>query len=223
MTVPLERRAHSSADLEMRDLDDGAVALRGYAAVFDTPAHQEVVRRSAFTRALDDGHDVRLLVNHDGVPLARTTSGTLTLTVDDRGLIADATLDPANPTVAELRSAMARGDIDQMSFAFRTVRDDVVDGVRELVEVELWDVSVVTYPWYEETHAELYSQLDRLVEARGADAVATLLAAEPAPAAPEPAAVPYARLEAARALFPHPPDLVTPDPTAPDPTQGTTR
>lgn len=195
----LERRTVSDAHLEVRDTPDGGVILRGYAAVFDREAHGEIVRSSAFTRALDHGHDVRLLVNHDGVPLARTRSGTLTLSTDATGLTVDATLDPENPTVQELRSAMSRGDIDQMSFAFRAVDDGVTDaGVRELLEVELWDVSVVTYPWYEQTSAELYSAVDRLVEARGADAVASLLA-QPAP--PVPDDVPAVRLAAARAMW----------------------
>lgn len=215
-TRPLERRSNHHAALEVRDTPDGSVELRGYAALFDSESHGEVVRSSAFTRALDDGHDVRLLVNHDGVPLARTRSGTLRLTSDSRGLSVEATLDPQNPTVAELRSAMSRGDIDQMSFAFRPVREENVDGIRELREVELWDVSVVTYPWYEDTSAELYSAVDRLVEARGADAVATLLADTSTPTpTPDPEPVPAARREAARALFPR---SVTPDPTAPDPT-----
>lgn len=215
MATPLERRATPHASLEVRDSGDGTVSLRGYAAMFDSEAHGEVVKRTAFARALDDGHDVRLLVNHDGVPLARTRSGTLNLSTDDRGLVAEAKLDPANPTVAELRSAMSRGDIDQMSFAFKAVREEQVDGVRELREVELWDVSVVTYPWYEDTNAQLYSAVDRLVEARGADAVAQILTADTDdhehPVEPPPAV----RLEAARALFP---SSVTPDPTAPDPT-----
>jgi HK97 family phage prohead protease len=52
--------------------------LRGYAAVFDSVSHDEVVRSSAFNKTLAERDDVRLLVNHDGVPLARTKSGTLT-------------------------------------------------------------------------------------------------------------------------------------------------
>lgn len=208
---PLERRS-SEARFKVRPTDT-ALTLSGYAAVFDVEAHREVVRPTAFTRALQDSHDVRLLVNHDGVPLARTRSGTLRLETDDIGLRAEADLDPANPTVQELRSALDRGDIDQMSFAFRAVRDTVDDGgLRELHEVELWDVSVVTYPWYDSTSAQLHSRLDELVESRGAAAIADLLA--------EPAQVWAVRVEAARAMFP---EVVTPDPTAPDPAEGTTR
>jgi len=66
-------------------------------------------------------------------------------------------LDMSNPTVQELVSAMARGDMGEMSFAFEALDDPMIDGVRELREVKLWDVSVVTYPWYDGTEASLRS------------------------------------------------------------------
>lgn len=150
-TKQMERRAFA-ADFEVRRQSNGMVGLRGYAAKFDTPAHGEVVRSSAFNRTLAQRDNVRLLVNHDGVPLASTRAGTMTLAVDSVGLLMDAPdLDPENPTVRELMSAIDRGDIDQMSFAFTPGDAPMVDGVRELREVRLYDVSVVTFPWYEDT------------------------------------------------------------------------
>jgi HK97 family phage prohead protease len=106
---------------------------------------------------------VRLLVNHEGVPLASTKAGTMTLSVDARGLVVDvAHLDPSNPTAAELISAMSRGDIDQMSFAFSEAGGPYrsADGTRELREVILYDVSVVTYPWYDTTSVGLTGDRD---------------------------------------------------------------
>jgi len=96
-------------------------------------------------------------MDHEGIPLARTKSGTLTLAEDDRGLRVEADLDPANPLAASVISAMRRGDLSQMSFAFRTIKDSWSKDrqTRELEEVELFDVSVVTFPAYEETMAEL--------------------------------------------------------------------
>lgn len=156
MSRPIERRLFD-ASIEVRRSDDGTIGLRGYAALFDVPAHGEVVKRSAFNRTLAQSDDVRLLVNHDGVALARTKSGTMRLSTDDRGLLVEVDqLDPANPTVQELVSAMNRGDVDQMSFAFADMdphRND--DGMRELREVRLFDVSVVTYPWYDTTSVGL--------------------------------------------------------------------
>jgi hypothetical protein len=69
----------------------------------------------------------------------------------------EADLDPTNPDAARIISAMKRGDLNQMSFAFSTIKDNWSDDrtVRELREVQLFDVSVVTFPAYEETVAEL--------------------------------------------------------------------
>lgn len=156
-----ERRV-AYTTLEMREVGDGRT-LVGYAAVFDSPSEPlpftEYVKRGAFTKTIKDGADVRLLIDHEGVPLARTKSGTLTLEEDDRGLKVMADLDPANPDAARVMSAMKRGDLSQMSFAFRTIKDHWSDDrtVRELKEVQLFDVSVVTFPAYEQTMAELRS------------------------------------------------------------------
>ena len=157
MTKTIERRM-AFADFELRDAPDGAVGLRGYAAVFDYVAHGEVVKRSAFNRTLTQRDKVKLLVNHDGVPIASTDGGTMSLSVDERGLMVDVgSLDMANPTVQELVSAMRRGDITEMSFSFEAKDAPLVDGVRELREVKLYDVSVVTYAWYDSTSVELNS------------------------------------------------------------------
>lgn len=173
MTKREMQRRNVSARFELRDTPSGGVGLRGYAAVFDHVSYGEVIRRGAFTKTLAEADDVRLLVNHDGVPLARTKSGTMTLTVDERGLVVDVPeLDMANPTAQELISAMRRGDIDQMSFAFTPNLNGrtVIDGqdVIEQLDVRLWDVSVVTYPWYDVTNAELKDADRALVALRSA-------------------------------------------------------
>jgi HK97 family phage prohead protease len=155
-----ENRRIAFSNMEVRAMGDGT-KLVGYAAVFDSPSEPlpwtEYVKRGAFTKTINDGADVRLLIDHEGVPLARSTSGTLTLTEDDRGLLVESDLDPTNPDAARLISALRRGDISQMSFAFRTIKDSWNNdrSVRELREVQLFDVSVVTFPAYESTVAEL--------------------------------------------------------------------
>lgn len=156
MTKKIERR-NASADIQLRRADDGkTIGVRGYAARFDSEAHGEVIRPSAFNRTVSQRDNVRLLVNHEGVPLASTRAGTLTLGIDERGLWFDAEdLDLVNPDVQRLVSAMSRGDIDQCSFAGYFNDAPEVDGLREVREVSLVDVSVVTYPWYEETSVGL--------------------------------------------------------------------
>jgi len=143
--------------------------LVGYAAVFDSPSEPlpwiEYVRRGAFTKTLNDGADVRLLIDHEGIPLARSKSGTLQMVEDERGLRVEADLDPMNPDAQRVLSAMRRGDMTQMSFAFRTIKDswNRDRSMRELKEVQLYDVSIVTFPAYEETVAELRKKGDQAI------------------------------------------------------------
>lgn len=146
--------------VELRATAD-KVALRGYATVWDAPYEMyggperggwiETIARGAANKTLAERPDVRLLVNHDGVPLARTRSGTLRLAADDYGLLVEAEdLDARSPLVQTLRSALERKDMDEMSFAFRVVKQEW-DGdyeSRVITEFSLrnGDVSVVTYP-----------------------------------------------------------------------------
>jgi len=177
---PQERR-YAPTSFEIREADDGTIGFRGYAAVFDQVAYGEVIRPGAFTKTLAGNPDVRMLVNHAGVPIARTKSGTLKLSQDERGLLAEVdSLDPENPTVAELVSAMKRGDMDQMSFAFWPVIEARADdGTRELLEVGIddGDVSVVTVPWYDETTAELNSLEQAFAELRAGRTLTSALRA----------------------------------------------
>jgi HK97 family phage prohead protease len=163
LAVHGESRSVAYSNLELRANSKGSV-LTGYAAVFDSPSEPlpwtEFVKRGAFTKTLKDGADVRLLIDHEGIPLARTKSGTLSLIEDERGLFVEADLDPSNPDAARVISAMRRGDMNQMSFAFRTIKDAWAKdrSTRDLKEVQLYDVSIVTFPAYEETVAELRSR-----------------------------------------------------------------
>ncbi len=148
----LERRVAVDR-IELRDTDSG-VTLTGYASTFNQPYdmgwYTESVDPGAFRRTLGQNPDVRLLVNHDGLPLARTTSSTLTLDTDSKGLRVMAELDPTDPDVALIAPKMRRGDLNQMSFAFRTIEDIWEDDMtrRTLRQLDLnnGDVSVVTYP-----------------------------------------------------------------------------
>lgn len=145
-----------TAPIELREDGDTGPRLVGYAATFNQEynlgAFREVIDPAAFNRTLAGGPDVRLLIDHEGQPLARTKSGTLTLTVDSIGLRPEAILDPTDPDVQRLLPKMRRRDLDQMSFAFRvppggdTWSDDY--SLRTLREINLQggDVSVVTYP-----------------------------------------------------------------------------
>ena len=188
-----ETRVTDAMALRAEDDGDG-LTLRGYATVFDADyeitdalgTYTERVAAGAFTRTLEHGADVRLLVNHDGLPLARTKSGTLSLAQDDVGLLCEARLDGGSPLVRSVKSAMDRGDADQMSFAFRVVKQEWADDYtdRTIREAQLFDVSVVTFPANPATSVSLRAAaslrgVDSLPDDADPDTVRRLLRGEP--------------------------------------------
>ena len=153
-----EARGVAASSFALRKVDGGGLTLDGYASVFETGYEMyggppygwiEIVDSGAFDKTLREKPDVQLLINHDGMPLARTKSGTLRLSADKTGLLTEATLESRSTTVQELALAMDRGDIDEMSFAFRVVRQEWNEDYteRRLLEVSIHkgDVSVVNY------------------------------------------------------------------------------
>lgn len=143
-----ETRVSPRSEFELREVPSGTgstlLRFTGFASVTgDGAAYEmedwmgvwvETVSVGAFDRTLADGADCAFLVNHGGISLARTRSGTLKLSAVKNGttspvpgvtgLYAQADLDPANPHVQAVRSAVERKDLSEMSFAFRVLRDD---------------------------------------------------------------------------------------------------
>lgn len=160
--MDIERRAFVIDGLAVETREGGGPRLVGHAAVFnqlseDMGGFREQVAAGAFAAAIGQD-DVRLLINHDGLPLARTASKTLRLSEDARGLRIEADLEPTDPDVLRLLPKLQRGDVSQMSFAFSVrpggqdwARDDEGRTVRTLKKLRLWDVSVVTFPAYPQT------------------------------------------------------------------------
>lgn len=177
-STPRESRSFTIEDLEIRAGEGDAITFDGVASMVDTPyvvrdmfgEFTETMARGTFNKTLKEKDDVRFLVNHDGVPLARTKSKTLKLSTDPHLRAHAPALDPSNPTVQEIRSAMSRGDIDQMSIGFRVTRQEWNGDYTErtIKEVELFDVSVVTFPASPTTTASIRS-LDEFISALTAD------------------------------------------------------
>lgn len=148
-----ERRRVESGPVEIRTSDDGKLHMAGYASVFDRPYdvgwYQETIKRGAFTKTLSEGASVQLLLNHEGLPLASTRNGTLTLTEDAIGLKVDATLDPEDPDSQAAVRKVRSGLLDEMSFAFQAVKQDWDEDYtqRSLLEVSIdkGDVSIVNF------------------------------------------------------------------------------
>lgn len=155
------------------DRTTGKPRITGHAAMFNQTTevydwwlddtYIEEIAPGAFAKTIKEA-DIRMLFNHSpDWLLGRSKPGksnTLQLSEDAVGLAIDN--DPPETQLVNdlVLVPMERGDLDQMSFAFRVVRHEIVDlgnrkFKRRLLEVELFDVSVVTYPQYEATHAEV--------------------------------------------------------------------
>jgi len=165
-----ERRTFTVRDIEARQAEDGTMRMAGYAAVFNEASLPlpfiEKIAPGAFSKTLQETPDVRLLANHEGLPMARTKNGTMRLYEDETGLYFEAEL--ANTQEArDLYTLVERGDVDQMSFAFRVIRQNWSKDrtERTLTEVSLadGDVSIVTYPAYTATSVEAREALKKAV------------------------------------------------------------
>ena len=174
-------RSRFGEDAELRSVDirnayegeGGEMVVEGYAAVFNQTTtirdwmgeYEEVIKPGAFDNA--DMADVRLLVNHDDTPYARTTNGTLTLTPDETGLKVRASISPTTKG-RDLYTSIKRGDLSQMSFAFTTRKEAWDDSkqMREIMEIDkMYDAAVVTYPAYEGTSIVARSKFAKVDEA----------------------------------------------------------
>src|SRR5579864_4016948 len=147
--------------------DADPLRIEGYAAVYgraaQLPGFQERIQPNAFKRAVETRQDVVCLFNHDSnLILGRTTAGTLRLSQDDRGLHYECDL-PNTQAGRDTHESIKRGDINGCSFAFTVPADgqrwseqEGEDGeyfiMRDLVDLNLHDVSPVTYPTYAGTN-----------------------------------------------------------------------
>ena len=170
MTPKFERRFCSG--LELREsaspAADGRIAtLVGYAAMFnslseDLGGFREFIRAGAFANSLNRGDDIRSLFAHDtSMIIGRRSAGTLKLSEDSKGLAVEIAV-PDTSVGRDLVVSVKRRDITGMSFGFETVKQEwsrqTKDGDvlyrRELLQVDLFEVSPVAFPAYADTAIE---------------------------------------------------------------------
>ena len=164
---------------ETREDDNGQPMISGYFAVFNSnyeigPGMSESVAPGAFLSSLSG--DVRALTNHDTtLVLGRTTAGTLKLREDDVGLWGDVIINPKDSDAMNTYERVKRGDVSQCSFGFRITQEDTEvkdDGSVHwtIRDVDLYEVSVCTFPAYEATNVQARSAQLAEIRAREFDA-----------------------------------------------------
>ena len=154
--------------------DSGRYFIEGYFAVFDedyqlAPHVAERMEPTAFDRAIKGG-DVRALIDHNThLVLGRTTAGTLTLRKDDHGLWGSIEINPNDTDAMNVYARVKRRDVTQASIGFEPVEEvgeTLSDGtfIMREKDVELWEVTVCTFPAYMTT--ELSARAKDLETAR---------------------------------------------------------
>jgi len=148
-----------SGEFKTRE-DSGEMVIEGYFAVFNSnyemwEGASESIAEGAFDSSLSN--DVRGLTNHDTtLVLGRTKAHTLELKTDSHGLWGRITINPKDSDAVNTYERVKRGDVDQCSIGFM-VRSEETDFRADgsihwtITDVELFEVSVCTFPAYEET------------------------------------------------------------------------
>lgn len=175
MEPPELKRSEPSAGIETRFMPmevrlvekDGKPTIVGHGAVFNDLSvslggFREKIAPGTFARALREKQDVRALFNHDrNIVLGRTSSGTLTLREDERGLLYEITPPDTQLVRDMVLEPIRRGDVSGNSFSFLARRDLWEEGesqtIRTLLDVDIMDIGPVTFPAYPTTDVALRS------------------------------------------------------------------
>ena len=151
-----------------KSTEEEPLKLRGYAIVCNSLSEplygdlfRERINRGAFTKSLLENDQVCLWGHDTRYVLGRKSAGTLILREDDKGLYFEVSL-PNTTWARDLKESVDRGDIKQMSFGFKVVRENWLDNketlkeygmpIREVEEITLHEISLVTFPAYTETN-----------------------------------------------------------------------
>lgn len=148
------------AELKTRAENDQDLVIEGYFAVFNRQTELwqgafEEIAQGAFGGTM--GNDIRALINHDTtLVIGRNKAGTLELKEDSHGLWGSVRINPNDTDALNAYERVKRGDVDQCSFGFNILKEETdwrEDGTVKwtITEIDLHEVSICTFPAYEET------------------------------------------------------------------------
>lgn len=179
----MELRYNTRAEKQLQEIrtrnEGGDPIIEGYFVVFDGTYNiadgvTESVDRDAFNETI--GGDIRILVDHDTrLVLGRTGAGTAQVRVDERGVWGHVDINPNDSDAVNAHARVERGDVTQGSFGFDILEEETEyreDGSVHFTikKVELYELSVVTFPAYEETSISARKKQADEIKARTIDA-----------------------------------------------------
>lgn len=179
----MEMRWDTRAEKQLQEIrtrnEGGDPIIEGYFVVFDGTYNiadgvTESVDRDAFNETI--GGDIRILVDHDTrLVLGRTGAGTAQVRVDERGVWGHVDINPNDSDAVNAHARVERGDVTQGSFGFDILEEETEyreDGSVHFTikKVELYELSVVTFPAYEETSISARKKQADEIKARTIDA-----------------------------------------------------
>lgn len=164
----MEKRQLRNTPTRFETREDGENrSIEGYFAVYDSnyeiaPGMSESIAPGAFSRTLSN--DIRALINHETtLVVGRTKAGTLQLRDDAHGLWGHIDINPNDGDAVNAWERVKRGDVDQCSIGF-DIRSEDTDILEDgsihwtIKDVDLWEVSICTFPAYKETNISARSK-----------------------------------------------------------------
>ena len=159
--------------------DGGDLIIEGYFAVYNSnydiyEGMSESIAPGAFSETL--GNDIRALTNHDtSLVLGRNRAGTLDLKDDSHGLYGSIRINPKDQDALNTYARVQRGDVNQCSIGFNILSEETdfrEDGSIHwtITKIDLFEVSVCTFPAYEETNISARKHDAEEIKKRRSDA-----------------------------------------------------
>lgn len=164
-----KRTAYFHSEIRAKnDEESEKIFIEGYFIRYEQetelfPGCFEEIRKGAATESIKN-NDIRCLFNHDSAAvLGRTSNKTLVLTEDEKGIYGKVEINQEDPQAMSLYAKVKRGDIDGCSFGFY-IEDETHEKINNfsdkfyLEKVNVFEVSPVTFPAYEQTEISARSR-----------------------------------------------------------------
>lgn len=147
---------HKFLNLEWKADEDGSI--EGYGAVFgEVDQGNDVIAPGAFTESLGSGRRVRMLMQHDPDKVIGTWDE---MAEDERGLRVKGRFLTKVQLGADAYEMVKAGAVDGLSIGYRTVKAASRDGRRVIMQADVWEVSLVTFPMNEMARVDAVKAAD---------------------------------------------------------------